>query len=87
MKNNYMFRPFSFAIFRLINPDLPIVYNYMFQPLCWPSSGCELTYRAAIQDVWGVLLGYWGLGGGTRSRFNSEYHDVGLQYCANIALP
>ena len=22
-----------------------------------------LTYRAAIQDVWGVLLGYWGLGG------------------------
>jgi len=30
----------------------------------WPSSGCDLTYRAAIQDVWGVLLGYWGLGVG-----------------------
>jgi len=25
---------------------------------------CDLTYRAAIQDVWGILLGYWGLGGG-----------------------
>jgi len=24
----------------------------------------DLTYRAAIQDVWGVILGYWGLGGG-----------------------
>ena len=39
------------------------VYNYM---LCWPSSGCDLTYRAAIQDVWGVLLGYWVLGWGER---------------------
>ena len=33
-------------------------------------------------DVWGVLSGYWGLGGGgggTRSRFfNSGYHDLGL---------
>jgi len=34
--------------------------------MCGPSSGCNLTYRAAIQDVWGVLLGYWGLGGGKR---------------------
>ena len=24
----------------------------------------DLTFGAAIQDVWGVLLGYWGLGGG-----------------------
>jgi len=24
----------------------------------------DLTYRAAIQDVWVVLLGYWGLGRG-----------------------
>ena len=32
----------------------------MFRPyMCGPSSGCDLTYRAAIQDVWGVLLGYW----------------------------
>jgi len=23
------------------------MYNYVF----WPSSGCDLTYRAAIQDV------------------------------------
>ena len=35
-----------------------------FGPICWPSSSCDLTYRAAIKDVWGVLLGYWGLGGG-----------------------
>ena len=35
-----------------------------FGPISGPSSGCDLTYRAAIQDVWGVLLGYWGLGGG-----------------------
>ena len=47
--------------------------------MCGPSSGCDLTYRAAIQDVWDVLLGYWGLGGGEelRSRcFNSGYHDL-----------
>ena len=25
-----------------------------------------LTYRAGIQDVWGVLLGYWVFGGGER---------------------
>jgi len=37
-----------------------------FGPICWPSSGCDLTYRAAIQDVWGVLLGYWGVGEGGR---------------------
>jgi len=35
-----------------------------FGPICGPSSGCDVTYRAAIQDVWVVLLGYWGLGGG-----------------------
>ena len=35
-----------------------------FGPINGPSSGCNVTYRAAIQDVWGVLLGYWGLGGG-----------------------
>ena len=32
----------------------------MFHPICGPSSGCELTFGAAMQDVWGVLLGYWG---------------------------
>ena len=37
-----------------------------FGPICWPSSGCDLTYGAAIQDVWGVLLGYWVLGGGNK---------------------
>jgi len=32
-----------------------------------------------MQDVWGVVLGYWGFCGGTRSRcFNSGYHDLGL---------
>jgi len=37
----------------------------MFRPyMCGPTSGSDLTFRAAIQDVWGVLLGYWGLGGG-----------------------
>ena len=37
-----------------------------FGPTCGPSSGCDLTYREAIQDVWGVLFGYWELGGGER---------------------
>jgi len=35
----------------------------MFRPYMWAILGCDLTYRAATQDVWGVLLGYWGLGG------------------------
>jgi len=34
-----------------------------FGRISGPSSGCDLTYRAAIQYLWGVLLGYWGLGG------------------------
>ena len=34
-----------------------------FGPICWPSSGCNVTYRAALQDVWGVFLG-GGIGGG-----------------------
>jgi len=54
-----------------------------FGPICGPSSGCDLTYREAVQDVWGVLLGYWGLsggGGGGRDLvvLNSEYLDLGL---------
>jgi len=34
----------------------------MFRPYMWPSSGCDLTYRAAIQDVLGVFegVGDWG---------------------------
>ena len=40
-----------------------------FGTICGPSSGCDLTYRAAIQDVWGVLCGYWGLGGGNEISF------------------
>jgi len=28
-----------------------------FGPMCGPSSCCDLTYRTAIQDMWGVLLG------------------------------
>jgi len=37
-----------------------------------------------MQDVWGALLGYWGLGwvGGTRGTrshcFNRGHHDLGL---------
>ena len=27
-----------------------------FSPICGPSSGCFLTFGAAIQDVWGVLV-------------------------------
>jgi len=34
-----------------------------FGPICRPSSGCGLTYRWAIQDVWGVFWGCWWLGG------------------------
>jgi len=52
----------------------------MFRP-----TGCDLTHRTAIQDMLGVFLGCWGLGGGgggkrgTRSRcFSSGYHDLGL---------
>jgi hypothetical protein len=29
-----------------------------FGPICGPSSGCDSTYRAAIQDVWGVVLNF-----------------------------
>jgi hypothetical protein len=35
-----------------------------FGPTCGSSSGCDLTDSAAIQDVGGAFLGYWGLGGG-----------------------
>ena len=52
-----------------------------FDPISGPSSGCDLTYRAAIQDVWGVFegVGDWGVEGVTRYRcFNSRYHDLGL---------
>ena len=28
-----------------------------FGPICGPSSGCDLTYRAAIKDGWGVFEG------------------------------
>ena len=28
-----------------------------------------LTYRAVKQDVWGVILGYWELGGGNKISF------------------
>ena len=53
--------------------------NTCFGPICWPSSCCDLTYTAAIQDVWCVFQGIGGWVGGTRSRcFNSGYHDLGL---------
>jgi len=32
--------------------------------MCGPSSGCDLTYRGAIQDVWGVFEGIEGWGRG-----------------------
>jgi len=51
--------PSNTTIFHLVVQQ---VYSYVFRPLCGPSSGCDLTYRAAIQDVWGVLLGYWVFG-------------------------
>jgi len=46
------------------NSTVGVCTNTCFGPICWPSSGCDLTYRAAIRDVWGVLLGYWGVGWG-----------------------
>ena len=33
-----------------------------FGPICGPSSGCDLTYRAAIQDVWVFFDGVFWLG-------------------------
>ena len=44
-------------------------------PICGPSSGCDLTFGVAIQDVWGVLLGYWGLGGGNEVLHNTVEHN------------
>ena len=38
-----------------------------FDPICWPSSGCTLIFRAIIQHVVGIL-GVCG-GGGRRSRY------------------
>ena len=38
----------------------------MFRPYMWAILACDLTYRAATQDVCGILLGYWGLGEGER---------------------
>ena len=32
----------------------------MFLPYMWAIIRFNLTYRAAIQDIWGVILGYWG---------------------------
>jgi hypothetical protein len=39
-----------------------------FGPICGPASGGDSTYRAAIQDVWGVCLEI-GLGGGNEISF------------------
>ena len=39
----------------------------MFRPyMGGPSSGCDINYRASIQDVWGVFegVGDWPEGGG-----------------------
>ena len=52
-------------------------YNYMFRPYMLAIFRLDLTYGAAIQDVWGVLLGYWGLGGGNKILL-FQYHDLGL---------
>ena len=48
-----------------ISPSSTVGIQLHVSAICGPSSGCDLTYRAAIQDARGVLLGYWGLGGGT----------------------
>ena len=67
----------------------------MFRPCMWPSSGCNLTYRAAIQDVW-VFLRLFGIGGllncwcitwplcVTRSRQTNNYLRHGRLYHQNI---
>ena len=53
-----------------------------FGPIYEPSSGCYLTYRAAIQDVWGVFLRVLGIGCGERGDrnlvFSSGYHGLRL---------
>ena len=71
---NYMFRPYMLAIFVYYTYSRTQLYftqqcnRYIitcFGPICGPSSGCDLTYRASIKYMWGVLLGSWRLGGGT----------------------
>jgi len=70
---NYMFRSYMLAIFVYYTYSRTQLYftqqystyrTTCFGTICGPSSGCDLNYRTAIQDVWGVLLGYWGLGEG-----------------------
>ena len=40
-----------------------------FDPICGSSSSSDLTFGAAIKDVWGVLLGQCGLGEGNEISF------------------
>jgi len=48
-----------------ISPSSTVGYTTArFGPVCWPSSGCDLTYTAAIQDVWGSSFRVLGIGWG-----------------------
>ena len=40
----------------------------------------DLTFGAAIQDVWGVLLGYWGVGLGERDLVVTLVRTVTYSY-------
>ena len=56
----------------VFHPAVQYVTTTCFGHISGSSSGCDLNHRAAMQGVWGVLLGYWVWVGGTRSRcFNS----------------
>jgi hypothetical protein len=76
--------PYLHILFRIhvnitsITPPICRNTTTYFGPICGPSSDCDLTYRAAIQDVWGVLWGFWGLGGTRSHCFSNGYHDLGL---------
>jgi len=46
-----------------------VEHSYIcFGPICGPSSGCDLTYRPAIQEYVGCSLRVLGLGGGGGNR-------------------
>ena len=63
-----------------ISPSSTVGIELHVSAPCGPASGCNVTYRAAIQDVWGVLLGYWGLDGGNE-RIKLHFQSLAVTVC------